>query len=235
MENKKINDTFNLNSFEDECISNNHERFSIISKLITEAKPEKILDIGVCTGLIYKKYLINFLKKNSVYGIDIDEKFLKIAEELGINVKSCNLDKEKIPFDDNKFDLVLCDSILEHTLNPKGLLEEISRVINKNGRLIVCVPNAVSMLKRLDSIRGRSQFYPIIDNLFNWSYMKRCAVLYSPSDLKWVMEKYFIVNKTFFWDRKKNDPKTVSFFLCRLLSRIFPTTRDMIIMEAIKK
>jgi ubiquinone/menaquinone biosynthesis C-methylase UbiE len=235
MEKEMLHTCPHLNYDEKHSLVHNSEMFTITSKLIASGKPNKILDVGICTAVFYEKFLPNFLKSGSIYGIDIEKEFLNIAESRGVKTKLCNIDKENIPFEDNMFDTILCDSILEHTLNPKGLLLEISRVLKKNGKLILCVPNAISLIRIIDMLRGRSPFHAIIDNLFHMNFMKRCAILYSPNDLKWVIGKQFELEKMILLDRPQYDPKTISVFISRLLSKLFPNMRDMIIIEAIKK
>lgn len=220
---------------EKDCLVHSKSLFKITSDLIRSHKPNKVLDIGVCSALLYKEYLPELLKSGSVYGIDIEEEFLDTAEQRGVHVKRCNLDKEPIPFEDGMFDVVVCDSLLEHTLNPKGLMNEITRVLKKDGKVILCVPNATSILRRIDVLRGRNPFYPMIDNLFHKDFMKRCALFYSAHDIKWIIEKYFELKKIIFLDKTSHDPKTITVFSSRIISKFIPELRDVIIVEATKK
>ena len=72
-----------------------YERF--VENEIVEGQEFKMLDIGCCTG----KALKMFNRRNNLelYGIDLrDEK------QDGFVFKECNLETERIPFDDNTFD-----------------------------------------------------------------------------------------------------------------------------------
>ena len=42
---------------------------------------------------------------------------------------------ETLPFDDDSFDVVLCDNVVDHALNPRKILEEIARVLKPGGTL----------------------------------------------------------------------------------------------------
>lgn len=224
-----------VNFDENECLEFNNERFFTVSNIVKKSDPEKILDIGICTGLMYQKFLPELLNKGSIYGTDINQDFLDISQKRGAVVKKSNLDKEPLPFSDSMFDVVVCDGLLEHSLNPKKLLEEIYRVLKVDGTLILCVPNATSVIRRFDLLRGRSPFRPIIDNLFHYSFMQRCAILYSIEDLMWIMDNNFFINETIFLDRQKNDPFSMSRILSRLISKFVPKMRDLIIIEARKR
>ena len=46
----------------------------------------------------------------------------------------------KMPFDDNFFDLILCNHVLEHIDDDKKAMQELFRVLNKNGTAILQVP-----------------------------------------------------------------------------------------------
>ena len=45
-------------------------------------------------------------------------------------------DGTRIPFDDNYFDLIYSNQVLEHVRNPREVLEEVRRVLRPNGHLI---------------------------------------------------------------------------------------------------
>jgi O-antigen biosynthesis protein len=49
--------------------------------------------------------------------------------------------KEKLPFEDGKFQIVIARHILEHLINPISVLKEWDRVIKPGGKLIIAVPN----------------------------------------------------------------------------------------------
>lgn len=50
------------------------------------------------------------------------------------------MDIHQIPFDDNEFDVVLCNHVLEHVDNDLLAMSEIRRVLRKDGWAIMQVP-----------------------------------------------------------------------------------------------
>lgn len=60
-----------------------------------------------------------------------------------ITLKKADI-QERIPFEDNFFDIVFCSETIEHLRHPEMCLSEIKRVLKKNGRLILTVPNGTS-------------------------------------------------------------------------------------------
>jgi len=213
----------------------NAEKLEIVSKLIRDMQPKKILDIGVCTGIFYSKYIPEYLEKGAVYGVDIQQEFLDIAARRGIHTTKVNLDKEALPYENKSFDMVMCDAILEHTLRPREMFQEISRVLEPGGRLIVIVPNAVSSKRRWRMLRGDSQFFPLIDNLLNKGFMKRCAIFYDERDLRRVMEEHFTTGRIVFFDEKYHDEKVFMVWLMRIWSKFWPSARDAMLAVATNK
>ena len=92
-----------------------------------------ILDIG-CGQSPYK-FLLN--KQDTKYfGIDIVE-----ANEFGYNNPDITaFDGKNIPFEDNKFDAVICTEVLEHVQEFQYLINEIYRTARKGADIIVTIP-----------------------------------------------------------------------------------------------
>ena len=105
---------------------------------IIKTSPEqnlKILDIG-CGNC----QMLNKLKElgHQVYGLDLSPlRVLKNRKKL----KDIEFGyAEEIPFEDNFFDIVIAQEILEHVFDLKKALCEIKRVLKNNGRVYIQVP-----------------------------------------------------------------------------------------------
>ena len=111
-------------------------RLDFISRISFYNK--KILDIGCGTGKISSL----FTKDNKVYGIDISPKILNIAKKRNIITKQINLDKNKIPFKNNFFNIIFLFDIVEHVFLPEKLLKESYNLLNNNGEIYITTHNA---------------------------------------------------------------------------------------------
>ena len=124
---------------------NTHEefvenKFKKVSELIPEKA--KILDVG-CNDL----KILNFLKNPHYFGTDINNK--KILGNDKIKFKQADLNKDELPFKNEKFDFILLLDVLEHVVTPQKLLLESKQRLKPNGRLIITLPNDYHLLNKI--------------------------------------------------------------------------------------
>ncbi|WP_312311645.1 class I SAM-dependent methyltransferase [Empedobacter brevis] len=91
-----------------------------------------LLDFGCGT----KPYKFFFVACKEYIGVDYK---IEGREEKQKDV-DVFYDGKNIPFDNNKFDSILCTEVLEHVFNIDELLMEFNRVLKLNGKLIVTTP-----------------------------------------------------------------------------------------------
>ena len=97
----------------------------------------RILDVGCAMGG-FLKFLKNKRNYTNLYGIEPIEAYVKEANNE--NIKQGNV--YKIPFEDNSFDIVILDQVLEHLSNLKLAMKEIKRVLDKGGLCYIGVPDS---------------------------------------------------------------------------------------------
>lgn len=107
-----------------------------------------ILDVG-CGQCHWTKLIANFLNPNTqIMAVDYDEKWVSSSNELVDYFKAQKMDfniskakVEELPFDDNTFDAVTCQTVLIHISDPKLALKEMKRVLKPGGVMILAEPN----------------------------------------------------------------------------------------------
>jgi len=109
--------------------------FETILDLIDFKKDDKVLEVGTGVGRVAFK-IAPYVKE--VCGIDIDKEKLKIAkaklqETCLNNVLMVCGDIEKIPFENDFFDVVLCPWVLHHVESKDAALREIHRTLKMGG------------------------------------------------------------------------------------------------------
>ncbi len=96
----------------------------------------KILDLGCGRGDFLNGFINCGLKG---YGVDISPEAIKICDRAQIKV--ADLEKNKIPFPDNFFDVVFSKSFIEHSYHPENPLKDAYRVLKPNGIIITMCPS----------------------------------------------------------------------------------------------
>jgi SAM-dependent methyltransferase len=82
-----------------------------------------------------------------VTGCDIaPERYASTISKIGIDVVKCNIEVEKLPFQDNSFDAVVFNELFEHLrINPIFTLSEVFRIMKPKASLILSSPNLRSL------------------------------------------------------------------------------------------
>ena len=97
---------------------------------------QKILDLGCGRG----EFLAGFIKLGlHGFGVDMSceaKGFCNDAE-----IKECDFENEKLPYEDESFDIVFSKSVLEHFYYPEKVVHEIFRILKPGGTAITMVPD----------------------------------------------------------------------------------------------
>jgi len=118
-----------------------------ISEDLPEFRPKKIIEVGSSTGLNCFA-LAEYYTQSEVIGIEPEKVAVmaaksmlqdrdrsRISFEVGIG--------EKLPFDNNTVDLIVCHTVIEHVENVEEVISEMARVLRKNGKIHLDAPNYI--------------------------------------------------------------------------------------------
>lgn len=101
----------------------------------------RIIDIGCGTGA-FNKYLTDY---HTVVGVDMVISLLQRASKNGFI--PYHADALNLPFSNNEFDLVLSAEVIQLIEQLPSYFKEMSRVLDRDGRLIVSTLNNRSLLR----------------------------------------------------------------------------------------
>lgn len=101
---------------------------------LRELKNKLILDAGAGSGDESSFFLKHGAK---VVSIDLSDSIDVASKRLGENENWIGVqgDITKLPFDNETFDLVYCEGVLQHTRNTKAALKELTRVLKIGGQI----------------------------------------------------------------------------------------------------
>ncbi len=125
-------------------------KLEIINMLEEQKKGAKV---GICElGPLNKPLSLEYNggKDCEFYGIEYSEygyetKNAFAAKGWDIVMKECDLNKDKWPFDNNKFDVIISNQVLEHMYNTDYFFEELYGIMKPGSYEIVSVPNLSSL------------------------------------------------------------------------------------------
>jgi len=119
---------------------------------LLESKSQQILDVGCATGTFLRTLQIQGF--THLAGLEISSEQADYArEQFGIKVFK---DFSEVP--DSSVDLVTMYAVLEHFSDPVAVMSEVVRVLKKDGRVVIDVPNMASLYRWMT---GRSWLWLI--------------------------------------------------------------------------
>ena len=122
------------------------QRYEHTVKIIENLKPARILDYGCAHGH-YTNNLAQRFKKCDFTGIDIEQSNIEIARTWAQDEKIKNAEFYVGTFEDMdymalefKYDVILCQEVLEHVPDPKAVITKLKEYLTENGTLIISTP-----------------------------------------------------------------------------------------------
>lgn len=129
------------------------------------------LDVGCGVGHWSRVILPHLPAEARLFGIDREPAWVKEAaaraERAGYGERTSYRlgEAEKIPFHDEVFDLVTCQTLLIHVRDPKAVLREMMRVTKPGGLIAVVEPNNMANALVLWSTQFRAPIDQILDSV----------------------------------------------------------------------
>ena len=81
--------------------------------------------------------------------------YAKGLEERGFEVYKIDIERDRLPFDDDSVDVIIANQVLEHTKEVFWIFHEISRVLRVGAHVILGVPNLAALHNRILLALGR--------------------------------------------------------------------------------
>ncbi|NOX65787.1 MAG: class I SAM-dependent methyltransferase [Chlorobi bacterium] len=180
----------------------------------------KILEVGSGAGGI-----ITFLNESKLrFAIDPLEDFYSEVENFkkqrDHEVKYRNAVGENLPFENNNFDLIIMDNVLDHCDNPNEVMKEVVRVLKKEG-IIYFKQNTYHYWGK--AIRSIMEFFTIDKGhpyTFSKKMIKRLIKKYNLKTLKKLNTGYMKTWKREFLSKNLKD-KIKAFLLVTRNKRIY--------------
>jgi SAM-dependent methyltransferase len=168
------------------------------------------------------------------------ERIKNFADKMGIRL--INEPIESVELEGESFDAALLVDILEHSLNPRLLLNRVISAIKSQGLLLIETPCSVTLAKRILLLAGKSN-YPNVDFIFyNVGAYRGHVREYNISELKRLLkisglteiDAKLVNNQTFSLYCESRGFRRFIIKFYDLISGLYPNFRDTIIIWARK-
>ncbi|MBL7206650.1 MAG: class I SAM-dependent methyltransferase [Candidatus Aenigmarchaeota archaeon] len=147
--------SFRLNIFNSWSEARNKDIVSLL-----ERNPNaNVIDLGCGDGK-FTSEIKSKISCENIVGIDIENKL----KGNNIAFKEADLNK-KFPFQDNSFDVIVSNQVIEHILYPFRFMKELYRILKPAGYVILSTENLASLDNIIAVIMGYMPFSVQVDEI----------------------------------------------------------------------
>lgn len=111
-------------------------RMQMIHNAAGERIHGKVFEVGVGLGQYLRR-----IQPEAELSVGLDVEHNRLVEANPGTDGNMMAVGEAIPVEDNTFDLILCNEVLEHVTDDRETVEEMLRVLKPGGRMVIFVPN----------------------------------------------------------------------------------------------
>lgn len=219
-----MNKAFNSLSYAHDFPMTDIEKVRIAQVLSLFPQKSTILDLGCGDG-----YFMEVFRKDGhqVEGIEIAENAVKKARKKGFTVYDVSLMGKWSQLIKKKYDVVFGGEIIEHVFDTDLFLQEIRKVLKKNGVLVITTPNIAALGRRLMLLLGISPHIETTARQYDAGhirYFTRAAMkqLLEENDFRVVSMQSSVINF--------NNQGTL---FSRQAAQLFPSLGNNIIVQAV--
>jgi methionine biosynthesis protein MetW len=133
-----------------------HERLALLAKHVKAG--DEVLEVDCGPGV-----LAAMMREAGadVTATDLSAVAVERTQAKGIPCTQINIDEQSLPFADERFDVVVSNSAIEHRFHYQKAFDECVRVLRPGGRFVLCLPNIAHLICRWWVLTGR---FPYIIN-----------------------------------------------------------------------
>jgi ubiquinone/menaquinone biosynthesis C-methylase UbiE len=121
------------------------DRWTIVDKTIQQLRYRRVTaqipegcvlaDLGCGNG-----HFLQHIKKKTVFRYGIDTQIKNASDNYDLSFKTGDLNA-RLPLDNETVDVVTALAVIEHLVKPEAFLEEIFRILKREGRCIITTPS----------------------------------------------------------------------------------------------
>jgi methionine biosynthesis protein MetW len=142
-----------------------------IAEILRKSKG-KVLDVGCGNGV-----LLEDLRENGcvAMGVELNPDNVSIAKVKGFEVFCGSLEDAR--YQDNTFDVVIVNHVLEHVPSPIKTMKEIWRILKPGGKVFIQTPNEESYMRKIFGKYWTGWHIPFHFNYFSQRTIRKLSLL----------------------------------------------------------
>ncbi len=168
------------------------QRLRIIRAMVGNSKGARILEVGCGGG-----HVLSCFADAELTGLDVSAVMLDKARRRLANCKVTLIkgQLDKAGLEDASFDVVICTEVLEHVVDPEGVLSEMRRVLRPGGRAVISFPND----RLINSVKAavRASYLdrlPLLSSMA-WGGDDYHLHIWSIDQMRSLLSRYFMVQQ----------------------------------------
>jgi len=126
-------------------------RAARLRQLLSQRPRGRLLDLGCYDG----QFITSVVDQDPLVGLDISQPALRAAAARGLQPVRGQVEAS-LPFRTESFATVVAAEVIEHVFDTQRLVDEMTRVLEPNGWLVITTPNLVALSGRAQLVLGRS-------------------------------------------------------------------------------
>lgn len=124
--------------------------YDVIVDEIQKLESGRILDVGCGNGNLFSLLPDG---KYELFGVDFSENMIVEAKMNCSNKATFSVaDAEKLPFESDTFDIIVCNASFHHYIHPDTVLEEMHRVLKDGGKLLIGDPYMPTVVRSVMNV-----------------------------------------------------------------------------------
>jgi len=179
----------------------------------------RVLDVGAGSGILAR--LLKKVHKNVIIdGIEPNPYAAKLAKKYYQNFYNCYFRETANKARKEKYDFIVLADVIEHMVDPLEFIQEVRKVMSKNTKILMSIPNVAFGAIRLDLLNGNFKYVDsgIIEKThLRFFTIETIKELVTASGL--YAEKYIFLQRNFLNDAVKKGGILRNWYIMKRISK----------------
>lgn len=164
-------------------------RLAIIREMVGPAAGLDVLEVGSGGG-----HVLRMFPGARLTALDVSGEFLEVARRnlRGYEVRFVKGELSALAAEAGRFDRIICTEVLEHTVDPEAILEQMARLLRPDGVAVITVPND-PLINGLKGALRRTPVGRLLRDRIRWGGDEYHLHQWTPAAFEALLSRHFQV------------------------------------------